>query len=227
MKTDVETFVAEFRSANESVAGCTQAILSSLVGDSLQHARLMNTLSMLEHMGSHKIAVTQHAISIDQPTLKHLAEEARHAYFFKRLAEREAGHPLGGDPAEMLAPFAARRYFQRLEIEIVRSTSSCSDRRATYLVMSLVVEFRAIWFYKIYQSVLTSAGHNVSLRSLVAEEEGHLADMSDRLRAIGQCTDGYIYKLWPTERAHYKRLLFDLGRTECPSVQDHSVDRLS
>jgi hypothetical protein len=35
----------------------------------------MNTLSLLEHMGSHKIMATQNGLGIDLRTLKHLAEE--------------------------------------------------------------------------------------------------------------------------------------------------------
>ena len=66
---------------------------------------------------------TQHGPGIDQPTLKHLAEETRHAFFFKRAAEREAGGALTGGPADLLAPSAARRYFQRLEANSLRASA--------------------------------------------------------------------------------------------------------
>src|SRR5262252_11033416 len=92
-----------------------------LVPDASRHARLANTLSMLEHIGSHKIMATQHAADIDQPTLKHVAEEAGHAYFMKRQAEKTAQRPLEYVDADLLAPAAARMYFQRLEAALVRT----------------------------------------------------------------------------------------------------------
>ena len=127
-------------------------------------ARFLNTLAMLEHMGSYKIMRTQHGAAIDQPTLKHLAEESRHAFFFKRAAEREAGCALTGGPADLLAPLAARRYFQRLEAQILRALPADAGRRAPYLTMSMLVEFRAVWGYRIYQTVLARAGHGISLK---------------------------------------------------------------
>ena len=87
----VETLVAEFDRKNTHLVGATEAILAGFVADSSLHARFMNTLAMLEHMGSQKIMATQAGPDIDLPTLKHLAEETRHAFFFKRHANREAG----------------------------------------------------------------------------------------------------------------------------------------
>jgi hypothetical protein len=94
-------------------------MLSSIICDRTLHARFINTLSLLENMGTHKIMATQYGPAIDQSTLKHLAEVARHAYFFKRLAEREAGHSLSNAPSDLAAPFAARQYLQRLELQIL------------------------------------------------------------------------------------------------------------
>ena len=53
----------------------TRSLLARTVADPPRHARMINTLSMLEHIGSYKIMSTQHAPDIDQPTLKHVAEE--------------------------------------------------------------------------------------------------------------------------------------------------------
>ena len=90
MSFAVETLVAEFERKNAHLVGPTEAMLAGFVADRGLHARFMNTLAMLEHMGSHKIMATQAGPDIDLPTLKHLAEETRHAFFFKRHANREA-----------------------------------------------------------------------------------------------------------------------------------------
>jgi hypothetical protein len=186
MLSDIETLVAEFDRANAHLVAGTEAMLAGFIADRPTHARFMNTLSLLEHIGSHKIMATQHGPGIDQPTLKHLAEETRHAFFFKRHANREAGRTLAYTPADMIAPLAVRRYFQRLEAEMVRTFPADIHPRAIYLTMSMVIESRAVWGYRLYQAALVRAGSIVSLKSLLAEESGHLTDMAERLQGLGE-----------------------------------------
>ena len=52
-----------------------------------EHARFLNTLSLMEHIGSRKIMVSQTCGPLGREVLKHLAEETRHAFFFKKAAE--------------------------------------------------------------------------------------------------------------------------------------------
>src|SRR5499427_1851669 len=113
--------LARFAADNDDLVLQTRSLLARIVADPPRHARLANTLSMLEHIGSHKIMTTQHGSDIDQPTLKHVAEEAGHAWFMKRLAEKTAQRPLEYVDADLLAPAAARMYFQRLEAALVRT----------------------------------------------------------------------------------------------------------
>jgi len=207
MQSDIETLVAEFDRANAHLVPGTEAMLAGFIADRPTHARFMNTLSLLEHMGSHKIMATQHGPHIDQPTLKHLAEETRHAFFFKRHANREAGRTLEYSPADMIAPLAARRYFQRLEAEMVRAFPANIHPRAVYLTMSMVIEFRAVWGYRLYQAALVRAGSLVSLKSLLAEEAGHLTDMAERLRGLGELDLGRLRRFCEVETVLYGRLL--------------------
>jgi hypothetical protein len=186
-------------------------MLAGFIADKPLHARFMNTLSMLEHMGSHKIMATQAGPAIDLPTLKHLAEETRHAFFFKRHANREAGREMLGTAADLLAPLAARRYFQRLEAEMVRAFPAGTHPRAVYLTMSMVVEFRAVWGYRLYQAALTRAGSSVSLKSLLAEEAGHLTDMAARLDGLGELDLARIRQFCAIETELYARMLSALS----------------
>jgi hypothetical protein len=207
MQSDIETLVAEFDRNNAHLVPATQAMLASLIADRPAHARFMNTLSMLEHMGSQKIMATQHGLGIDQPTLKHLAEETRHAFFFKRHANREAGKTLEYSATDMIAPQAARRYFQRLEAEMIRAFPANIHPRTTYLTMSMVVEFRAVWGYRLYQAALVEARSLVSLKSLLAEEAGHLTDMAERLHGIGELDVERLRRFCAVETALYEPLL--------------------
>ena len=93
--------------------------LQAVVKNPPLHAKFMNMLSMLEHMGSRKIMVSQMRRTLTEDSLKHLAEEARHAYFFKRQAERVAGQALDGYTEEnTMARVPALMYFGRLDAGI-------------------------------------------------------------------------------------------------------------
>jgi hypothetical protein len=204
--------LARFASDNDDLVLQTRSVLARIVANAPHHARLANTLSMLEHIGSHKIMTTQHAADIDQPTLKHVAEEAGHAYFMKRQAEKTAQRPLEYADDDLLAPAAARMYFQRLEAALVRALVRPRSARAVYLYMSMIVEFRALWFYGLYQQTLQRARHPLSLKRVLGEEQNHLGDVAHRLEIAGELSDARTAELVAREKALYGRLLTALQR---------------
>jgi hypothetical protein len=205
-----------FAADNDDLVLQTRALLGRVVPDAGRHARLINTLSMLEHLGSHKIMATQHAAGIDQPTLKHVAEEAHHAYFMKRQAEKTADRPMEYVAQDLLAPAAARAYFQRLESALKRSLAPHCSARAVYLYMSMIVEFRALWFYGLYQQTLQRLGHPLSLKRVLGEEQAHLGDMAVRLESGGELSDERTAEFLAHESRLYRRLLDALQRDAQP-----------
>src|SRR5258707_5647536 len=78
----------------------------------------------------------------------------RHAFFFKRAAERLARRPMDYSHPNTMACASARSYMGRLDAEIARALAGGSPS-LPYLYMSLIVELRAVWTYRLYQSVLT------------------------------------------------------------------------
>ncbi|HZL94722.1 MAG TPA: hypothetical protein VFB99_13795 [Vicinamibacterales bacterium] len=204
--------LARFVADNDDLVLTTRSLLNRVVAEAQQHARMLNTLSLLEHLGSHKIMATQHGANIDQATLRHVAEEAHHAYFMKRQAEKTADRPLEYVRDELLAPAAARMYFQRLEAAMVRALAGVSSARAVYLYMSMIVEFRALWFYGLYQQTLQRARHTLSLKRVLGEEQNHLAEIAHRLEIAGHLSDAHTAELLGYERALFARLLGALQR---------------
>lgn len=167
-----------------------RAFLDRIIKQPAEHARFMNMLSMLEHMGSRKIMVSQmndHR-NMTEDMLKHLAEEARHAYFFKRQAERMAKKSLDGYTDEnTFCRAPAAMYFGRLDAGLAKQVPA----KDAYPWTSLIIELRACWLYAMYHEVLQEAGVSISLKSLLAEEDMHLAEMFEmcgdnepRLRAL-------------------------------------------
>jgi hypothetical protein len=204
--------LARFDVDNGELVARTRVLLDRVIAAPARHARMINTLSLLEHMGSHKIMATQHSSSIDQATLKHVAEEAHHAYFMKRQAEKTAERPLEYVADDLLAPASARMYFQRLESAMVRTLDTVGSSRAAYLYMSLIVEFRALWFYGLYQAALNRAQHALSLKRVLGEEQAHLGDMAERLEAGGELDAAHLEQFLAAERTLYKRLFGALER---------------
>lgn len=207
MQSWLDLALARFERDNGALVPATDALFGRIVPDAALHGRLLNTLSMLEHLGSHKIMATQHSPVIDQPTLRHVAEEAHHAYFMKRQAEKTAGRPLEYVDTDLLAPAAARMYFQRLEAEMKRTLGMERSRRAAYLYMSMIVEFRALWFYRLYQEALKRIGRGPSLKRILGEEQNHLLDVANRLGAEGELSEARADRFLDVERRLYERLL--------------------
>ena len=74
----------------------TRSLLARTIAAPAQHGRFLNTLSLLEHMGSHKIMATQHRADIDR----------------ERAGEHEQGKALGiiqsgASLARAVGPFLA------------------------------------------------------------------------------------------------------------------------
>lgn len=197
----------QFAGMNEALVLPTRAMLATTIADPSRHAKFLNTLALLEHIGSYRIMVTQHGVDLAQPTLRHLAEEAHHAWFMKRQAEKTAGRPLGFRPDELLAGSLARSYFHRLEAVIHGRLARQGSASATYLYMSMIIEFRALWFYAHYQQALQTAGSEISLKRILGEEAHHLTDMARRLDAAAELSDERITLFVAAEQRLYARLL--------------------
>ena len=204
--------LARFEADNDAYVPGTRSLLNRIVPAPALHARLINTLSMLEHTGSHKIMATRHSATIDKATLKHVAEEAQHAWFMKRQAEKCAGRQMTYAAGDLLAPASARMYFQRLEAVVVRLLGRPCSSQAAYLYMSMIVEFRALWFYRLYEQCLNRAGHAMSLKRVIGEERHHLIDMAHRLELAGELSDARGYRFLDDERKLFLKFLGALQR---------------
>jgi hypothetical protein len=98
-------------------------------------------------------------------------------------------------------------YFQRLEGATVRALGPRRSARAAYLYMSMIVEFRALWFYGLYELALKHARHAMSLKRVLGEEQAHLSDMAERLEAGNELDDARAADVLRAERKLYARLL--------------------
>jgi len=189
-----------------SVSAGLPKFLRAVCADENLLSRFLNMLSMMEHIGSRKIMLSQMHGRLDQETLKHLAEETRHAFFFKRNAERFAGRELEYAPADMMACTAAPMYFGRLDGAAARCANPAWPDHAPYILVSLLIELRAGWLYHAFDEALVAANMPLSLKSVIAEEEMHLRDMTE---AAGAAIGGdavVIEHLMATEQKLFEKL---------------------
>jgi hypothetical protein len=218
LRSWVDEAYPRFVASNDGLVQSTRTLLQRVIDDAPLHSRLTNTLSLLEHMGSHRIMATQHGAHIELATLRHVAEEAQHAAFMRRQAERTAGRRLEYIRSDLLAPAAARMYFKRLEARVLRRLQEEQSASAAYLYVSMIVELRALWFYGLYADALRAAGHAMSLKRLLGEEEHHLREMAERLDAAGELSDGRVAAFADVEHRLYASLLYAMSRELRPRL---------
>ena len=183
-----------------------------------EHARFLNMLSLMEHVGSRKIMASQAKQGLRGDTLRHLAEETRHAFFFKHAAEKLARRPLGYGAAETIAGAAARFYMGRLDAGIARDFDGQPASALPYLYMSLIVELRAVWFYRLYQETLAEHGQGLSLRSVLAEEELHLSAMLARVTDMDPDCTSRVTRFRALEQQRFS-VLWDAVEAECNGLR--------
>jgi hypothetical protein len=131
----------------------------------------------------------------------------------KRQAEKAAGKALEYVESDLLSPVPARMYFQRLEATMDRALADRRDNKSIYLYMSMIIEFRAVWFYSLYQQALVRHEHPMSLKRLLGEEQNHLTDMAARLEHAGELSDARVDAFVHAEHVLYGRFLDQLQQS--------------
>jgi hypothetical protein len=205
--------LSDLEEGSDALAAAVARRLAWFCRHASAHARFLNTLSLLEHIGSRKIMKSLSADSLGGDVLRHLAEETRHAYFFKHAAEKLAHRPLLYGASTTIAGHAARNYMGRLDAAIARECGITASP-LPYLYMSLIVELRAVWFYRLYQDVLSEHAAGFSLKSVLAEEELHLSAMLARLTDMDPGCASRLDRFKALEQQRF-RVLWDAVEAEC------------
>jgi len=165
-----------------------KSLIETVVANNDIHAKWLNTLSMMENTGARKISKFEHPVLTDIVILKHAAEEARHAYYLKKQISKLAAESPDYSFPYLLSPMESYHYLHSLDVLVSRylKTERKMEGRemmfGAYLLVTYAIEVRADMLYGIYQDVLANAGSKVNVKSIIAEEEGHLAEMNRMLK---------------------------------------------
>ncbi len=166
-------------------------IVNKLVPDNQLHAKWLNSLSMMENTGARKISKYEDPVHTNIIVLKHAAEEARHAYYLKKQIGKLAKEacPDYSYPY-LIAPVESYHYLQQLDVQACRylkiklNLAGRELKHGAYLLVTYAIEVRADMLYGIYQEALTSHKSKVNVKSIIAEEEGHLEEMQRMLEVF-------------------------------------------
>lgn len=164
-------------------------IFKAIVQRPSLHARFLNTLSMMENAGAKKIKNCEHPVLVNEIILKHSAEEARHAYYLKKQIQKIAPKSCPTyEKKYLLAANSSYYYLHELDIKLCRYLKQHFGYRgddlkyAAYLLVTYAIEVRADELYPQYQQVLDEAKSPVNVKSIIAEEINHLAEMKHQLK---------------------------------------------
>lgn len=166
-------------------------VIEKIVVSDDMHAKWLNSLSMMENTGARKISKYEHPIHTGITVLKHAAEEARHAYYLKKQIGKLAKEacPDYSYPY-ILAPVQSHQYLEQLDVLACRylklklGLNGRDLKHGAYLMVTYSIEVRADMLYGIYQAALTAHGSKVNVKSIIAEEEGHLLEMQRMLEVF-------------------------------------------
>lgn len=164
-------------------------IFELVVKDNKLHAKWLNTLSMMENAGAKKIKKCEHPVLATEIILKHSSEEARHAYYLKKQIQKiDKGSCPTYERQYLLAPRMSFYYLHELDIKVCRFLKDTFGYKgddlkyAAYLLVTYAIEVRADELYPKYQDVLTTTNSPVNVKSIIAEEINHLAEMKHQLK---------------------------------------------
>lgn len=183
-----------------------KTLLTTIVKHPLLEARWLNTLSLLEFIGARKISKT---VCQDYPSrdiLAHYADEVRHANVFKQLGDTVAGFPY----EDTLCTDAAVSYFQLLDktlSEWLGHVSGVNNAYQNYLLVTRVIERRAMRLYPLYKSLTCSDAVRAGLGGIIHEEAGHLHTIEDAMSKGGMQDDAFPHGIEQTLFATFESSL--------------------
>lgn len=164
-------------------------LLALIVTNKDHNAKFLNTLSLMELCGAKKLADNSKYFGFDNFFLEHIAEEFRHAFFLRHLAQKISKVLINNyDDTQLFCAKESRSYIHSIDravcVALRLYKNDIKIYRLAYFLTTLVIERRAMSFYKLYQQVLDDYKVGISVRSIISEEEDHLSYMENEIKIL-------------------------------------------
>lgn len=191
-------------------------ILEFIIKDPQSHGRWLNTISYLKYIAAKKIVSSQSESYIDETTLRHVAEEIRHALFLKNLIAKIGLSLPNYEYENLYCGFSFFRYFQSIDILVQKELLDIDNDKEylylCYLYVSHLIEERANWLYHKYNSTLQRNNSSFALISVILEEARHLEMVQELLPQHDSAYHERIQRLNKEEASLFDRFYLTLLR---------------
>lgn len=144
-------------------------LLKSIAANPSAELEWLDMLSQLEFVGCRKIIKSQGFDRMNASILRHLSEEASHAYLLRAVVEQidpQRGPWTCGTLAEI-----GWKYFQTLDAQV----ASALQVRNPYPAVSWAIERRVLWVYPMYLEITSRDDVRRAVRQILAQEKRHAA----------------------------------------------------
>jgi len=178
--------------------------LAAITASPASELEWIDLLSQLEYVGCRKIVKSIGFESVSLEVLRHVSEEASHAYLLKSVVEE--GGVVGRSWREGRFAEAGWGYFQNLDRRISALPGSEGLR---YPAVSWVIERRVLAVYPAYLGLTRNPSLARALRRILAQEERHGAQFAEVPFPGGMAAEVARIEeaLWPEFVAAARRLL--------------------
>ena len=191
-----------------------ELFLRLIVQNKQKHAQWLNTLAFLEHIGSRKIIKSQNSATLSFTVLQHISEEARHAFYFKKLARQVSKESCPDFQEQYLIKGSlSEDYFQSLDRKTAEELSKQKNLKEkerailNYLYTTWLIEERAIMLYNIYNDTLKLHQFPFNLNMILHEEDHHLKEMISAVQAKDKNFKERASVLFQYEQKQFDQLL--------------------
>lgn len=195
-----------------------ESVINQCISDDWLHVRLLNTFSLIENVGAQRIHRFQRFGFRDESILRHAFEEARHAYFFKKLAGKLANRTGTAVDSPPFCISSSRNLLRKIDLAVNQLLTDSGYKATTkfclcYLIVTLLIEERALSIYKYYEESLRKSGKPLSIASVIAEESGHTNDLVAKLdELIPKEKAKLLELLHPAEEAIFEDWILKVSR---------------
>ncbi|MBV8878671.1 MAG: ferritin-like domain-containing protein [Planctomycetaceae bacterium] len=178
--------------------------LGALTASPKMELEWIDLLSQLEYVGCRKIVKSIGFESVSLEVLRHVSEEASHAYLLKAVVEE--GGIVGRSWREGRFAEAGWGYFQNLDRRISALPGSDGLR---YPAVSWAIERRVLIVYPAYLRLTKNESLKKALRRILAQEERHGAQFAEVPFPDGMAAEIARIEeaLWPDFVAAARRLI--------------------
>jgi len=163
------------------------SFLEEILQNNSKHYLWLRSLSYLEYIGYRKMVRAVPYPEVNLGVFHHLNDEIQHSFILKELAEKSFERPpLRKSALEELVQIA-EDYFQGFDSKIhdwVMEKKNAEDPFLCYLLVSYVIEKRAMRVYPQYFARLTASPLKMVVQKIIKEESEHLTYLERVLRRL-------------------------------------------